>query len=169
MTSENVKTEFAGWLNTNAASSYRQYLGNSVQSITERLDEMNSFFNERDSFEIKDGNFQELVNFLKRNLYGQGRKKHPEFDKYDRRNSRGIPKAILGKNNYFNFLRLKFQGEKFTEGRNNWIFQVSQDIYNIEKALRAGHLKSWKVAAHKGKIQPGDKVILWQTGEKAGC
>lgn len=52
---------------------------------------------------------------------------------------------------------------------NYWVFQGSPEIYDIEKALRAAHLKSWKVAAHKDKIKPGDKVILWQTGEKAGC
>ncbi len=50
-----------------------------------------------------------------------------------------------------------------------WIFQGSPSIYNITSALRGGHLKTWKVAAHKDKIKPGDKVIIWQTGEQAGC
>lgn len=50
-----------------------------------------------------------------------------------------------------------------------WIFQGNPDIYNITNALKAAHLKSWKVAAHKDKIKVGDHVILWQTGDKAGC
>src|SRR5690606_6726047 len=45
----------------------------------------------------------------------------------------------------------------------------SPEIYDIQGALRAGNLKSWKVAAHKDRIQSGDKVILWQTGRNAGC
>lgn len=52
---------------------------------------------------------------------------------------------------------------------NYWIFQGNPKIYNITNALKAGHLKSWKVAAHKDKIKPGDKVIIWQTGDQAGC
>jgi len=50
-----------------------------------------------------------------------------------------------------------------------WIFQGNPEIFDITRALRGGHLKSWKVAAHKDKIKPGDKVIIWQTGSKAGC
>ncbi|MFC6861211.1 McrB family protein [Zunongwangia atlantica] len=52
---------------------------------------------------------------------------------------------------------------------NYWIFQSAPKIFNLEKALRGGHVKSWKVAAHKDSIQPGDKVILWETGINAGC
>lgn len=52
---------------------------------------------------------------------------------------------------------------------NYWIFQGSPEIYDIKGALRAGHLKSWKVTAHKDSINPGDKVIIWQSGKEAGC
>lgn len=52
---------------------------------------------------------------------------------------------------------------------NYWLFQGNPSIYNINEALRAGHIKSWRVAAHKDKIKPGDKVIIWQTGKEAGC
>ncbi|PWH86278.1 EVE domain-containing protein [Brumimicrobium oceani] len=52
---------------------------------------------------------------------------------------------------------------------NYWIFQGNSKIYNITKALKAGHLKSWKVAAHKEKIKVGDQIIVWQTGNRAGC
>src|SRR5699024_4570136 len=52
---------------------------------------------------------------------------------------------------------------------NYWVFQGNPEIYDINEALRAEHLKSWKVAAHKKRIRTGDKVILWQTGNQAGC
>ena len=55
------------------------------------------------------------------------------------------------------------------EESKSWIFQGNPKIYDITKALQNGHLLSWKVAAHKDRIKQGDKVILWQTGEEAGC
>lgn len=57
----------------------------------------------------------------------------------------------------------------FKEDVNYWIFQGSPKIYDIENALKNNHLKSFKVSAHKAKIKPEDKIIFWQTGEKAGC
>lgn len=50
-----------------------------------------------------------------------------------------------------------------------WLFQANPKIYNIKNALAGAHLKSWKVSAHKDKIKSGDKVIIWQSGEHAGC
>lgn len=52
---------------------------------------------------------------------------------------------------------------------NYWIFQGNPNYYNIVGALQKNVVKTWKVAAHKDKIKPGDKVILWSTGEKSGC
>ena len=52
---------------------------------------------------------------------------------------------------------------------NYWIFQGSPKIFRIEEALKDGALKTWSIKAHNDAIKPGDKVILWVTGEKAGC
>ncbi len=52
---------------------------------------------------------------------------------------------------------------------NYWIFQGSPEIYDLKNALKANAVNSWTVAAHKKKIKPGDKVIIWQTGTVAGC
>ncbi len=30
-------------------------------------------------------------------------------------------------------------------------------------------IETWTVTAHKNKIKEGDKVVLWLTGEEAGC
>ncbi|MBY5959963.1 EVE domain-containing protein [Membranicola marinus] len=52
---------------------------------------------------------------------------------------------------------------------NYWIFQGSPDDYDFETALRDEVLTGWTVTAHKNKIKSGDKVILWITGQEAGC
>ncbi|MDW5288877.1 AAA family ATPase [Formosa sp. PL04] len=68
--------------------------------------------------------------------------------------------------------KLEKRFEKYSNINKNvnyWIFQGNPEIYNITNALKAAHLKSWKVAAHKDKIAIGDKVILWLTGENSGC
>ncbi|MCM4171861.1 EVE domain-containing protein [Arenibacter sp. TNZ] len=52
---------------------------------------------------------------------------------------------------------------------NYWIFQGNPKMFDFETALRGGILTDWTVSAHKNKIKIGDKVILWITGNKAGC
>ncbi len=52
---------------------------------------------------------------------------------------------------------------------NYWLFQGNPQIFDFEKALREGVLDNWTVTKHKEKIHPGDKVIIWITGEKSGC
>lgn len=50
-----------------------------------------------------------------------------------------------------------------------WIFQGNPKFYDTIGALQNEVLTTWKVAAHKDKIKFGDKVILWQSGDNAGC
>lgn len=50
-----------------------------------------------------------------------------------------------------------------------WIFQGNPKFYDIVGALQENVLTTWKVAAHKDNIKIGDKVILWQSGDNAGC
>jgi hypothetical protein len=52
---------------------------------------------------------------------------------------------------------------------NYWIFQGSPKIYDAINALNANAIKTWTVSAHKDKINPGDKFILWLTGNNSGC
>jgi hypothetical protein len=58
--------------------------------------------------------------------------------------------------------------DKNTSSTNYWVFQGNPKIYDIQSALNADAIKSWSVNAHKDAIKPGDKVILWATGEQAG-
>ena len=163
--SMNVKEEFAGWLLENGASTYKQYYGDTINDIVNKLNEINNFFFDKDLFLVSKDSYQSLKRYLLDNIYGENRQSNVEFNSYDQLKGNGRPKAILGRQNYFKFL-----DEKFQEGQTNyWVFQGNPNIYDINSALRQGHVKSWKVAAHKESIKPGDKVILWQTGDEAGC
>jgi len=50
-----------------------------------------------------------------------------------------------------------------------WVFQGNSKIFDFETALKQEILTDWTVNAHKDKIKIGDKVILWITGNEAGC
>ncbi|WP_417237067.1 MULTISPECIES: EVE domain-containing protein [Flavobacteriaceae] len=162
--SSNVKEAFAIWLLKQAPESYKKmYLGYTKASIVERLTEIDSFFDDLNLFEVTKENVTQKIETIKHKIGRKERANNPEFQKYDSGKGSGIPKAVIGKKNYFKFLEEYFKDVSY------WIFQGNPSIYNITNALRGGHLKSWKVAAHKDKIKPGDKVIIWQTGDHAGC
>lgn len=153
----NLKDEFIEWIFKNAN---KNISSQKPTTLANDIEESNKYF-DRDIFDINESNFSEMLAYLQKELYN----KNKAFRNYSASVASGRPGAILGKENY-----LKFLGEKFTSNTvDYWIFQGSPQIYNIERALKAGHLKSWKIAAHKERIKPGDKIILWQTGEKAGC
>ena len=52
---------------------------------------------------------------------------------------------------------------------NYWIFQGNPSIYNVVEALNDGLLNTWNIKAHEDKIKIGDRIILWITGNSAGC
>lgn len=53
--------------------------------------------------------------------------------------------------------------------RDYWLFQGNPKLFDIKQALKDEALRSWRVNAHKEKIMPGDKIILWASGEQRGC
>jgi 5-methylcytosine-specific restriction protein B len=163
-----LKDEFSKWLLKHAPVSYNQYLGSDSRSVIERLNEINAFFPERDLFKTNSKSYMVLINYILLKTNSKERIKNPDFVTYDKFHSNGIPKAVIGKNNYVKFLKEKFNS--LTEiDVSYWVFQGNPNIYNITSALRGAHLESWKVAAHKDKIKLGDQVIIWQTGDQAGC
>ena len=105
---ENIKQEFAIWLLKNAPSSYKQYLGTTLKAVNARLEEIDHFFPERSVFEVDLNNPTELLDYVHRITSSSERKKNEAFAVYDKKNSNGIPKAILGKNNYLTFLSKHF-------------------------------------------------------------
>ncbi len=52
---------------------------------------------------------------------------------------------------------------------NYWIFQGNPNTFDFETAFKNDLIDSWTVSAHKDKIKPDDKVIIWITGKNAGC
>lgn len=70
------------------------------------------------------------------------------------------------------FYELSYEAWKWNEQRKNvnyWVFQGNPKAFDFETALREKSLDNWTVSAHKDKIQVGDKVIIWITGNKSGC
>lgn len=52
---------------------------------------------------------------------------------------------------------------------NYWVFQSNPKIFLLKEALEAEVLRTFSLKAHKAKIKPGDKVILWEAGKRTGC
>jgi len=50
-----------------------------------------------------------------------------------------------------------------------WLFQSSPQVFQLREALAADAVTTFAIKAHKKAIQIGDKIILWQSGKKAGC
>lgn len=161
----NVKNEFATWLLKNTPESYTNYLGSSINSIIERLNEIDAFFQERSLFEVNTANVQATINYILSKVKIKNRVDNPDFIEYDKKNSNGIPKAIIGKNNYIKFLQERFSNRNSI---NYWVFQGNPKEFDIVKALEDNALKTWRVKAHKDKVKKGDKVILWVGGKDSG-
>ena len=70
------------------------------------------------------------------------------------------------------FYELSYEAWEWNEERkkvNYWIFQGNPKVFDFETALEKEILNDWTVSAYKNKIKIGDKIILWITGNKAGC
>ena len=164
METEGLKLEFAKWLLKNVPDSYKKnYLGYTEESILAKLTNINGFFSDIDLFKITKDNVNQKKAIIKNKISRKGRTENPEFEKYDSEKGSGIPKAIIGKKNYFVFLKENF------ESVNYWLFQGNPKIFDFESALSEGSLRDFTVTSHKDKIQVGDKVIIWITGDKKGC
>lgn len=50
-----------------------------------------------------------------------------------------------------------------------WLFQCNIKTLRLRDALRTESLSTFPLRAHADRIQAGDKVIIWQTGEAQGC
>src|SRR5690625_2711321 len=63
----------------------------------------------------------------------------------------------------------EFEKENAKKDTNYWIFQGRPDQFDVERALLDNALSSWRVNTHKNKVTPGDKVIVWASGQNKGC
>jgi len=53
-------------------------------------------------------------------------------------------------------------------GESSWIFQANPDIFDIDKAIEELKEITWKVNRYKDRVQAGDTVYFWKSGESAG-
>lgn len=133
---KDIKGEFAQWLLKNAPTSYDYYLGKSKDSIVKRLEEIEAFFPNRGLFLLDETNPSDLIDYINFITSIKERKKHVDFLNYDKKNSNGIPKAILGKNNY-----IKFLDEEFNNINTSSKLPNNQELYN----LKISFLKEWPI------------------------
>ena len=80
-----------------------------------------------------------------------------------------IPQYYDGTNHKLLAQDILYQMLDKNAGVNYWVFQGNPDVFDFEKALHDNVLKDWTVSAHKDKIKPGDRVILWISGKMSGC
>jgi len=80
-----------------------------------------------------------------------------------------IPQHYDGSNHLLLAQDILYQMLDKGDDINYWVFQGNPSIFNIVDALKNNALNTWSVKTHKEKISPGDKVILWITGNNAGC
>jgi hypothetical protein len=111
----------------------------------------------------KYGHYLELVNQFIENFIVQDTELIDIVKSY-------LPEYYDGKNNLLLAQDILYcMLNKSEEDSNCWIFQGNLKIYNVVGALNDNVLKTWSVKTHKDAIQIGDKVILWVSGNKAGC
>lgn len=53
-------------------------------------------------------------------------------------------------------------------GPRTWIFQANPTKYRILESLRTETKELWNLNQHIREIMPGDRVLIWISGEKAG-
>ena len=66
----------------------------------------------------------------------------------------------------FEFSSTAYAGEP---DRMYWVFQGNPQYYDVVGALQHNAVRTWQANQHKNDIHPGDRVIIWLTGETAGC
>ncbi|HUH74580.1 MAG TPA: EVE domain-containing protein, partial [Chitinophagales bacterium] len=80
-----------------------------------------------------------------------------------------VPQYYDGTNHKLLAQDVLFQTENMSAMVNYWIFQGNPKQFDFESAMKEEAVETWTVTAHKSAIKEGDKVIIWITGENAGC
>ncbi|MEP2059803.1 MAG: AAA family ATPase [Maribacter litoralis] len=160
--SEIVKKEFAKWLLEFAPSNYQPFYGKTINSVITKLNEINAFF-DKDLFAVNINNYKEMISHISFINSKAQRLKRQDFYSYDKKHSNGIPIAILGKKNYYEFLY------HFFNRTNYWVFQSNSAKDNFSEALVLNKYLNFNIKNHIDEVKIGDKVIIWITGENARC
>jgi hypothetical protein len=148
----------AAYLTFNNPDKYTFYKSSFYKPLCELMDEKPA-----GKFQ-KYGHYLELLNvfiqeFIEKDieLINQVKSYIPEY--YD-----GSNHLLLAQDILFTMLDQKRNSPECSY----WIFQGNPKIYDIKAALNTESVKSWSVKTHKEAIKPGDKFILWYTGDYSG-
>jgi hypothetical protein len=52
--------------------------------------------------------------------------------------------------------------------RRTWIFQANPNRYHIHQSLQAQREELWNLNQHVNDVHPGDRVLIWVSGDDAG-
>lgn len=108
---KSLKSEFARWLIDNPKVNY---YNNDFYKIIQELDKYNDFF----SVDIYDDtNVKEIYSFLQKELYETNSSPFLEFSE---KTSRHLPRAVLGNNNYLEFLN-NWENQKDEKSKFTWV------------------------------------------------
>ena len=98
VSSESVKKEFIHWLIANPRVNYYK---NDYDKLEKELDRYNDFF----SVDIYNAsNLKTIRSFLQKELYETTKS---DFLEFSEKTSKHLPRAVLGNNNYFEFLNTR--------------------------------------------------------------
>jgi hypothetical protein len=57
------------------------------------------------------------------------------------------------------------------EQKQTWLFQANPKIYNLSAQLKevtVGSMDDWLVTSYRNEMDPGDRVLLWESGPQGG-
>jgi hypothetical protein len=99
---KNIKQEFINWLINKPKSNY---FNNDKETLNRYLDTYNTYF-EIDIFEVSKSNYNTIIEVIDKVAY---QNENSAFFKYSDGESTHRPRAILGKTNFYQFLKEKFK------------------------------------------------------------
>jgi len=91
----------------------------------------------------------------------------PQFDNFYRADA--LNQYLIGEEEGEPWQKKLSNSAESASNLHYWLFQGNQKYYDVISALRDEALKTWSVNQHKKEIKPGDRVIIWVTGENSGC
>jgi hypothetical protein len=124
----NLKEEFIVWLLNKPKSNY---FNNDKEKLSRYLDIYNTYF-EIDLFEVSKSNYKKIIEVIDTVAY---QNEQSEFFKFSNKESSHRARAILGKTNYYQFLKEKFDSKTLKPGDKQILLKINNLIKEYKRAL----------------------------------
>ncbi|QVY67114.1 McrB family protein [Polaribacter sp. Q13] len=124
----NLKDEFIIWLLNKPKSNY---FSNDKEKLSKYLDTYNTYF-DFDIFEVSKFNYKKIIEVIDTAAY---QNEQSEFFKFSDRESNHRPRAILGKTNYYQFLKEKFDLKILKSQKEQVNLKIGSLIQDYKSAL----------------------------------